>query len=63
MEKFTKEFYLENRKKTKFEKQILFFGNDTKYQFDDLISKLTKWKQEELYQVFKEVNQEKFYGQ
>lgn len=24
MEKFTKEFYLENRKKTKFQKQILF---------------------------------------
>lgn len=46
MEKFTKEFYLENRKKTKFQKQILFFGNNTKYQFDDLISKLTECKEE-----------------
>lgn len=46
MEKFTKEFYLENRKKTKFQKQILFFGNDTKYQFDDLIARLTECKEE-----------------
>lgn len=46
MEKFTKEFYLENRKKTNFRKQILFFGNDTEYQFDDLISRLTECKEE-----------------
>lgn len=46
MEKFTKEFYLENRKKTKFQKQILFFRNNTKYQFDDLISRLTECKEE-----------------
>lgn len=46
MENFTKEFYLENRKKTKFQKQILFFRSDTKYQFDDLISRLTECKEE-----------------
>lgn len=45
MENYTKEFYLENRIKTNFQKQILFFGNSTEYQFDDLISRLTEWKE------------------
>lgn len=46
MENYTKEFYLENRKKTKFEKQIFYFGMDENCQFDDLISTLNKCKEE-----------------
>ena len=46
MEKFTKEFYLENRKKTKFEKQIFYFGAGEDYHFDDLISTLNECKEE-----------------
>ena len=46
MEKFTKEFYLENRKKTKFEKQIFYFGMGENCQFNDLISTLNECKEE-----------------
>lgn len=46
MENFTKEFYLENRKKTNFEKQIFYFAVGENCQFDDLISKLNDCKEE-----------------
>ena len=46
MEKFTKEFYLENRKKAKFEKQIFYFGIGENCQFNDLISTLNECKEE-----------------
>lgn len=37
MEKFTKEFYLENRQKKRYNKQAFFFGPDAAYKFSDLI--------------------------
>jgi hypothetical protein len=48
MENYTKEFYLENRKKTKFEKQIFYFGvrEDYNHQIDDLITTLNECKEE-----------------
>ena len=37
MEKFTKEFYLENRQKKRYNKQAFFFGPGAAYKFSDLI--------------------------
>ena len=42
MEKFTKEFYLENRQKKRYNKQAFFFGPDAAYKFSDLIQKLSE---------------------
>jgi hypothetical protein len=46
MENYTKEFYLENRKKTRYDKQVFFFGPDAAYQFKDLIQKLNELEKE-----------------
>ena len=46
MEKFTKEFYLENRQKKHYNKQIFFFGPDAAYKFSDLIQKLSELEKE-----------------
>ena len=42
MEKFTEEFYLENRKKTRYTEQVLFFGPGAGYTFEDMIKKLNE---------------------
>lgn len=46
MEKFTKEFYLENRQKKRYNKQAFFFGPDAVYKFSDLIQKLSELEKE-----------------
>ena len=46
MEKFTKEFYLENRRKKRYNKQTFFFGPDAAYKFSDLIQKLSELEKE-----------------
>ena len=46
MEKFTKEFYLENRQKKRYNKQAFFFGPDAAYKFSDLIQKLSELEKE-----------------
>lgn len=46
MEKFTKEFYLENRQKKHYHKQAFFFGPDAAYKFSDLIQKLSELEKE-----------------
>ena len=46
MEKFTKEFYLENRKKIRYNKQAFFFGRGAAYKFSDLIQKLSEVEKE-----------------
>ena len=40
MENFTKEFYLENRRKTRYTEDILFFGPGAGYGFEEMIKKL-----------------------
>lgn len=42
MEKFTEEFYLENRKKTRYAESVLFFGPGAGYTFEDMIKKLNE---------------------
>ena len=42
MEKFTKEFYLENRKKTRYTEDILLFGPEAVYGFEEMIKKLNE---------------------
>ena len=46
MEKYTKEFYLENRQKKRYIKQAFFFGAGAAYKFSDLIQKLTELEKE-----------------
>lgn len=46
MENFTKEFYLENRQKKRYNKQILFFGPGATYKFNELIPKLKELEKE-----------------
>ena len=46
MEKFTKEFYLENRQKKRYDKQAFFFGPGAAYKFSDLIQKLSEVEKE-----------------
>lgn len=46
MEKFTEEFYLENRQKKRYNRQAFFFGPGAAYKFSDLIQKLTELEKE-----------------
>ena len=46
MEKFTKEFYLENRQKKRYDKQAFFFGPGAAYKFSELIPKLKELEKE-----------------
>jgi len=46
MEKFTKEFYLENRQKKRYNKQAFFFGPGAAYKFNELIPKLKELEKE-----------------
>ena len=46
MENFTKEFYLENRQKKRYNKQVLFFGPGATYEFNELIPKLKELEKE-----------------
>jgi len=46
MEKFTEEFYLENRQKKRYNRQAFFFGPGAAYKFSELIQKLTELEKE-----------------
>ena len=46
MEKFTEEFYLENRQKKCYNKQAFFFGPGATYKFSELIPKLKELEKE-----------------
>ena len=46
MEIFTKEFYLENRQKKRYNKEAFFFGPGATYEFNELIPKLKELEKE-----------------
>lgn len=46
MEEITEEYYLENRKKTRYNKEVLFFGPGALYDFDDIREALNHFEKE-----------------